>query len=453
MKQIILMLIATLLLPLAARAQQQKRPNIVLIISDDQRWDSIGASGNPHVITPNIDQLAREGTYFCQATISTPQCTPSRASLLTGVYPHTHGKYSNQDYRPEVKTGEGFKLPMLPAQLSANGYRTVLVGKWHLFNDPWNCGFTDVRVWLPGGSGPKKDPKLAQGESRDVKTIEGFSTEIFASSTIQFLKSEAAKEKPFFIWHADILTHAPLQPVPERISKLYGDKKTEDLLPPGFPKDIPTHNFRRYYECATHLDEQVGRIVETLKEQKLWENTIVTYLGDNGFMMGSRGIGAKGAAGKVVPYEESVRVPFVMRIPQGFKATSDAPVNSIDLPVTLVKQAGIAVPTEWPGRDLTRLLATGKDESVGEAFVEFADNKSEEFGKVAYRLVRTRSHKLIVWDDPARKPELYDLVRDPREETNLYDQPEAADVQNDLKARLAAWLTKTGDSEFAERHK
>jgi N-acetylglucosamine-6-sulfatase len=384
--------------------------------------------------------------YFRQATIATPQCTPSRASLLTGVFAHTHGKYSNQYWRPDVETTEGFKIPMLPTLLRDAGYRTLLVGKWHLFHDPWNCGVSDVRLWFPPGGGVKQDPRLARGNSRKTEVKEGFITELFANDTIAFLKSAEAKEKPFFLWHADTNPHVPLEPMPERISRQYGEKTDKDLLPPGFPTDIPTHNFRKYYECATHLDEQVGRILKALEDEKLAENTIVVYLGDNGFMMGSRGVGVKGAGGKVVPYEESIRVPMIVRMPGGWSGTSDLPVSSIDLPVTFLKLAGVEPPKGWPGRDLSVALRSGKDDAIADALVDFPDNQ----GKLnrAYRVVRTPKHKLIVWDDPKKVPELYDLASDPREMKNRYESSELAEVRKDLIARLRAWTKKTDDKLF-----
>jgi alpha-L-rhamnosidase len=421
-----------------------ERPNFIFVLSDDQRWDTLGIAGNSAVRTPHLDNLAKKGTWFRQATAHIPQCCPSRATLLTGLPPHQHGFYSNQNQHPDVAKAEGFKQT-LPEILGQHGYQTLLIGKWHLGQQPWNCGFSDVRQWLPGGSGAYKDLSLAQGNSRQLKPTQGFVNEIFAEDAISFLNSTQAKEKPFFIWLAPTEPHGPMAPNPERIEKLYAEAKEDELLPPGFLKSqaMKDESWVKYYQAVSHLDEQVGRIEETLQKQQLADNTVIVYLGDNGYMMGSRNW-----HGKVLPYEESVRVPLIIYAPkqQGHKGMSDACASSLDLPATFLSLAGISTPKEWTAsRNLTPILEGSDAKTFEHSICEWVDNKSQQFGPMAYRVVRTSSHKLIAWEHSKRKDELYDLVNDPHEQNNLIDDAKMQSIQKQLQTYLVSWMQQTQD--------
>lgn len=401
----LLFTLAVLVAP--ARAAQ---PNFVFIMSDDHRWDCIGAAGNPNVITPNLDQLAREGVYFVQGTMHIPQCSPGRAQLVTGLPPHQNGWFSNQYQRADVQSPNGFsKYPLLPALLSRSGYRTALVGKWHLRPEPWNCGFSEVRTWLPGGGGPYYELPLAHGNSRQLEKQQKYTQEIFASDAVDFLKSDRAKQ-PFFLWLAFTAPHGPYKPNPEHIQKLYAGKKEEELFPPGFKPGTHPNTWIHYYEAITFLDEQVGRVLSTLKEHGLDQNTVVVFLGDNGFMMGSRRWN-----GKVLPYEESIRVPLIIRAPgvAKIRGRTDALASSLDLPATFLRLAGLQPPPEWPGRDLTPVLQGERNPGIDYSISEFPDNQSEQFGQYAYRLIRTPQYKLILWELAGKPDELYDLNADP----------------------------------------
>jgi arylsulfatase A-like enzyme len=421
------------------------RPNFIVVLSDDHRWDALGAAGNPAVVTPVMDQMVREGVYFRQATTSVSQCHPVRASLLTGLPAHRHGVYSVQYQEP------GFaetlcERPTVASLLRDAGYRTVLVGKWHVPAAPWECGFEDVRTWLADGSAHYQDPELIHGHSHEEESVAGFTQEIFTENAIDFLRSEKARTDPFLLWVGFTAPHFPYEPNPERIETVYAGRKEEELLPPGFPRDAKANDWRHYNEAVSHLDEQLGRMLATLRETGLAGNTVVVLLGDNGYMMGERGVGGPGsrANGKQVPYESSLRVPFLITGPGLPEAlASDLPVSSLDLPPTLLSLAGLRAPDNWPGRDLTAALA-GKVE-IGEAFAEWSDEKSEAFGGLAYRAVRTPTHKLIVWKDPARGEELYDLVADPAELRNLIAEPAAQEVLRDLRSRLSAWMRRNED--------
>jgi arylsulfatase A-like enzyme len=433
-----------------------QRPNLVVVLSDDHRWDALGAAGNPAVITPVMDGMVRDGVYFRQATTSVSQCHPVRASLLTGLPAYRHGVYSAQFQAPEVAETL-CRRPTVASLLRDAGYHTAVIGKWHVPPPPWECGFDEARTWLPGGSADFHDPELSHGKHDEGEVVAGFTQEIFADDAVDFLRGHAgdtARSEPFLLWLGFTAPHFPYEPNPERIEALYAGRGEEELLPPGFPRDVQANDWRHYNEAVSHLDEQLGRVLAALRETGLAERTVVVLLGDNGYMMGERGIGGPGskANGKQVPYESSLRVPFILSgpgLPRGVPRAlaSDLPVSSLDLPPTLLSLAGLPVPDSWPGRDLTAALA-GKLE-VREAFSEWSDEESDKFGGLAFRAVRTPTHKLIIWKDPARGEELYDLAADPAEAHNLIAEPaagpETGEILRDLRSRLLAWMQRNGD--------
>ena len=430
----------------AARADAPPKPNIIFITSDDHRWDALGAAGNPAIHTPALDRLAAQGTYFRQATTHVSQCLPVRTTLLTGLAVHQHGAYSVQRQKPETTKPDAFQnLPTVPGLLRNAGYHTLLVGKWHLNAEPWLSGFSEIRSWLPVGGADYKDPELARGKSRELSKIKGYTQQIFADDAISFVRSPAAKEKPFLLWLAFTAPHVPVAPNSPESEKLYAGKSASELPPPGFPKDLPTGEWRHYYEAVSDLDRQVGRVMAALEEAGLTESTAIVFLGDNGCMMGQRGIGAKGPPGKIVPYEGSIRIPLIVSSPgeKSLAGPSDLPASSLDLPVTLVTLAGLQPPAAWYGRDLLGALRRDPKNGLEDAITVWADEENERW--TAYRLVRTKRHKLILWKFPVKSGELYDLAADPAEEKNLYDRPEAQEVRRDLEARLRAWMERTQD--------
>jgi uncharacterized sulfatase len=423
------------------------RPNIVFIISDDHRWDALGAAGNKAIHTPNLDRLAKQGTYFRQGTVFIPQCSPVRASLITGLPPHENGHYSNQSRRKDIVDPDGLRqYPTLPGLLKSAGYRTVLVGKWHLSAEPWNSGFSDIRIWLPGGSGKYRDnSQLARGNARESANIPGYVNEVFGKDAAAFISSDAAKEKPFLLWLALTAPHTPLTPNPEEIQKLYEGKSDKELWPPSLPKQAEPRRLKDYYEAVTMADRQVGHVLTALEKQELMANTIVVFMGDNGWLMGSRDLNRqKTYQGKVYPYDDSIRVPFLMHVPGKNMGTSDACVSSMDLPPTFLKAAGVSAPANWPGREMLALLS-GDAEGFDHAVCEFPDSKNSKFGDVNYRLIRTPTHKLIDWADPQRADEFYDLASDPEEKKNLIDAPDAQTKRQALRGKLVDWMKKTDD--------
>jgi N-acetylglucosamine-6-sulfatase len=438
----------------AQNSAKRSRPNIVFIISDDHRWDALGAAGNSRIKTPTLDKLAREGVYFKQATIHVSQCAPSRASLLTGLSPHKNGYYCNNFVRADMQWANRFSVPTLPELLEGAGYQTILAGKWHLATDPWLSGFSDIRTWLPEAGSDYKDARLATGNSRKKEQVKGFTNGVFANDAIEFLNSPASKEKPFLLWLAATIPHAPFQPNPSEFEEMYESHPAGQLIPPAFPKNTEVKlelegtrdgsaesSMSSYYSAISYLDDLVGQVLSALKKQGLAENTIVIFLGDNGYMAGSHGV-----RGKVVPWEESVRVPMIIYAPgiSKLKGSVNVPASSLDIPVTILSMAGVSCPENWSGRDLSAVLSGKKNHGIDYAISEWADTESQ-FRNYTHRLIRTSRYKLIRWDKADKPDELYDFVEDPQETTNIIHKPSMKATRDKMLAQLNAMI-KTDDS-------
>jgi arylsulfatase A-like enzyme len=423
-----------------------ERPSIVFIYADDLRFDMLRIAGNEQIHTPVLDGLARRGVYFTQATVHIPQCCPARAMLLSGLTPFQSGYTSIEIQAPGAGEPDSFeRFPTLPGLLREAGYHTVLTGKWHIKPDPWRSGFAEVRHWLPEGMVGYQDPPLSWGESRDISTVPGNITEIFTDDAVDFLRSEGAQENPFFLWLAHLAPHEPCGPTPERINALYEGVTSEDLVREGIelgnsPRWDPM--WRPYFQAVTHMDEQIGRVLDTLDSTGLAATTVVFFVSDSGIMMNRRGIGSK-----VVPYEDSIRIPLIVSAPWIEPRRSGAAVSDLDLPPTLLAIAGLEerIPSSWSGRNIARLITTGIDEGVDFAISLWDENVSRHWGHLENRTIRTPAQKLIVWSNTERDDEFYDLRSDPHEERNLVDSPEYAAARNAMRRQLMEWMGSAGD--------
>lgn len=440
----------------SAQASVSERPNLVFLISDDHRWDALGIAGNPKVRTPNLDRMAQEGQWYRNFTIQISTCSASRAALLTGLPPYRNGWYSNEWQRRDVVDPHGFdQYRTLPKELARAGYRTAFTGKWHLRPEPWLVGFETIRRWMIGGAGSYLDPRLAEGPSRETKVVKGFTQTIFADDAVDELKKRDRGEttQPLFLWVAFTAPHGPFRPNPEPFSGMYAGQTPRELAPATF-YDRPARTkkgaqtWNNYYEAISALDAEVGRILDTIRDSSLSTNTVVIFMGDNGFMMGRRGM-----HGKYVPYDDSLVVPMIAWGPESIVGTRGttvtAALNSLDLPPTFVRLAGGVPPPEWTGRDATPVLRDGRTHGFTYAVSSYPDHQSLIGHVEAYRVIRTPTHKLIEWHpDSGQGPELYDLIRDPAEERNLFGLAEAAEVQAQLKAQLDEYRRRTGDDSW-----
>ncbi len=436
-------------------ALSPEKPNIVFIISDDHRWDGLGIAGNENIKTPNLDKMARSGQWYRDFTIQIPTCSASRSAILTGLPPTSNGWYSNEFQRKDVIDAHGFdQYNLLPKQMIKAGYHTALTGKWHITPDPWLCGFESINHWMLGGAGSYLDPQLATGPSRKTSVVKGYTQTIFANDAIAELNKRASGEttQPLFLWTAFTAPHGPFGPNPKPFDGMYAGKKPEELAPTTFYDDPAKtkrgkQTWANYYESISALDHEVGRIMDTIQNSSLASNTLVIFMGDNGFMMGRRDM-----HGKYVPYEDSLLVPMIAWGPSiiGTSGTTvTASVNSLDLPPTFVHLAGGTPPADWTGKSFVKVMKDGQPHDFTYANSSYPDHDSLIDHVKAYRVIRTPEHKLILWHpDTARGPELYDLKKDPAENVNIFDTMEAPEAQSKLTKLITEYRTRTGDDQW-----
>lgn len=384
------------------------RPNILLIVLDDQRWDAMGCYGNRSIRTPNFDRLAREGARFDAFYAASPVCSASRAALLTGLTPHQNGILDNGGAGGET-TLEG-DVTTLADLLAAAGYHTGFVGKAH-FGDPAKLGFLDV----PTG-----------GEQPERRSL----TEIHADLAIEFM--ERAPSKPWFLWFAPLSPHTPWTKDPAHPYELGAIEP-----PPGWPAGQPLSRERwdEYYSVISHLDEQVGRMLAALERLGASANTFVFAMSDNGYMMKSHGL-----HGKSVWFEESARVCALARGP-GVRPESRlaTPVMSTDFFATALELAGAPRPPALECVSFLPALA-GAPPLRDYAYAECYRPGTKEGGH--WQMIVAPPWKYVMH---VERPEeyLYDLASDPHEQTSLTGRSEAAAILTEMRAKHAAWLAAT----------
>ena len=445
--------------PAAAAADGDKsRPNLVVIVTDDQaRW-ALGCYGNTECRTPNMDRIARDGAVFRNAFVVTPVCSPSRASFFTGRYGTELG-ITDWINGHEADTGVGLPAdcPTWPRVLQQNGYVTALVGKWHLGEKPHahptRQGFSHFFGFLNGGQQPM-DPTLEQDGKQ--KQFTGPIPDILTDDAIRFV--EQNKDKPFAVCLFFREPHQAYVPVPEADSAPF--EKLDPTVPPSkvIDTDWLKDRHKKYYGAVHAADRNIGRVLDKLDELKLSENTVVLFTSDHGYNIGHHGVYTKGnasfVAGKGVHgpkrpnmFENSIRVPLLVRWPGVVKpgAQIDDNVSNIDTFATILGMTGIAMPADVKQRgvDFSPLL---RGETMPPRDV-FAQYDLHNGGFACMRMVRSAdgAHKLVRHYLANGLNELYDLKNDPHERKNLYNSREARDVRDALQEKLTAWQKSIDD--------
>jgi arylsulfatase A-like enzyme len=470
-----------LLISCSAVAVSAQPLNVVFILSDDHRYDYMGFMERvPWLETPHMDRMAREGAHIRNAFVTTSLSSPSRASILTGMYSHTHQVVDNSAPLPPG-------LTFFPQYLQAAGYQTAFFGKWHMGNDSGapQPGFNHWEGFR--GQGEYYNPRINTNGQWVEYTDSAYVTDLLTEHALDFIRQQQAAEKPFFVYLSHKGVHDNFAAA-KRHKGCYADK--EIVLPPSFHtptyglKELPSIDpqtgkaaagqayygenmlpdwvkrqreswhgvdysyhgrpwdvqVRNYCETLRSVDESIGAVLDYLKEAGLERNTLVIYMGDNGFAWGEHGL-----IDKRQFYEESVRVPMLVYAPalfEGGKVVENL-VQNVDIAPTILDYAGVAKAPQMVGYSFLPLLKGEETSWRDHIFYEYY--WEHEFPQTpTMHGVRTDRYKYIryhgVWDTN----EFYDLLEDPAETRNLIAAPEHQELIRQLNHSLYDWMEETG---------
>ncbi|MCX5661186.1 MAG: sulfatase [Planctomycetota bacterium] len=434
------------------------RPNLLFVFADQMRGMDMGCAGNPDMITPVMDRLAREGVMCRRAYATVPVCGPARACLLTGTYNTTNGVMFN-----DVPLAPG--RPTLGTLAKANGYRAGYVGKWHLDGNPRDkftppgprrLGFDDF--WAVHNCIHRYDKAFYYRDQPTMIREDRYQPEAHTDLALEFIDRCAKEREPFCLVVSWEPPHNPYEEVPAQYQAMYDASKLR--LRPNvkpIPKEVldPLWSFPQtiadYCGLITSLDDQLGRLMAKLEETGQLDDTIVVFTSDHGDMMWSQGL-----LYKCVPYEESVNVPLLVRWPKGLPRgrTCDTLVGTVDLLPTLAGMLGWEIPSGAgaggagvEGLDLsTALRGEPGTTDPASAFLAFYTPYvfREDMPTPEWRGLRTARHTYAATVD-RRAWMLFDNVADPYQMRNLANDPAAASVRRSLAAELERWLTRLGD--------
>ena len=461
-------LVLNLLLPVLGSAAAQ-RPNILFIMSDDHAAHALSCYGSRINITPNLDSIASNGVRFANCFVNNSICTPSRAAILTGKYSHKNGVTVFNRF-------DGAQ-PHLAKYLQKAGYETAVVGKWHLFSDPTGFDYWNV---LPG-QGRYHNPVMI--EMGKTNTLQGYATDIITDLSIDFLRRRDPA-RPFFLctqhkaphreWapnskHATLYDDRDIpQPVTfndsyagrsraaaEATMRIERDFKRSDLKqepPAGLSGEaLKNWNYQRYIKdylrCVASIDDNVGRLLAFLKTSGLETNTLVVYTSDQGFFLGDHGW-----YDKRFMYEESLRMPLLMKFPEVIKpaTVNTQMVLNVDFAPTFLELAGLDIPSDMQGRSFASMLRGETPRNWRNSMYYRYYHYPADHRVQPHYGVRTHRHKLIHFNK-LDEWELYDLDADPYETNNVYSDSAQAKVVSHLKLEMARLKVELDDrDQFAE---
>jgi arylsulfatase A-like enzyme len=415
----------------ALAALPPRQPNLLFILTDSWRGQALPPAGDPNLSAPNLAQLAREGAYCSRAYTSYPVCCPSRAAMLTGKFPHAAGVTRNHSLLP-------LGQETISAVLKRAGYRTGYIGKWHL-DGAENPGFVPRErrrgfdYWAAFNVDHRHyDSVYFRDEPVPIRGG-GFEPDYQTGLAIDFLRQTS--RQPFYLYLSVVAPHAPLTPPVRHATYNPAHLRLRDNVPKS-AEQTARQNLAGYYGLCSAVDENVGRLLRELDDRGLAGDTIVVFTSDHGHMLGSQGLDEIDR-----PYEESSRIPLLLRYPRRIRAgtTIDTLISNVDYAPTLLSLCGVAAPKEMQGVNLASLLTRRRGSSPESIYAEGGFGQSHE-----WRMIVRGSYKLVV-DSALRPTHLYNLSRDPYEQENLVANSSQRRNRDDLKAVLRRWAARTGD--------
>jgi N-acetylglucosamine-6-sulfatase len=438
-----------------------KPRNVVFILSDDHRYDAMSFMGHQFAKTPHMDAMAGSGAHLKNAFVTTSLCSPSRASILTGLYTFRHRVIDNQRLVPE---GTIF----FSQYLQQAGYTTGFIGKWHMgaANDDPRPGFD---YWLSfKGQGRYYPPNEKYTINENGKRIpqDGYITTLLTRRAIEFLERQTDREKPFCLYLSHKAVHGPFTPEPKykdsladipfelpSSSKLLTDNLRNrprwllDQRNSWHGMDFPLHSgssveslYKSYCEALRSVDDSIGAVMTQLKKMGIYEDTLVIYMGDNGYMFGEHGL-----IDKRVAYETSIRVPMLMQCPaivQGGTVVDEVVAN-IDIAPTIMEAMGLNKPPHMDGESFLS-LAQGKEIPWRDYFLYVYYWEQNYPQTPTHFSLRGDQYKYTtyygVWDTD----ELFDIQADPQEQNNLIHDPKFAKQKTEMQNRLYSMMDELG---------
>lgn len=447
-----------------------QRPNFLVVVLDDVRFDDFGFAGHPFVRTPNFDRVASEGMRFANAFASIPLCSPNRACILTGQYAHSHRVIDNSDAGLR-----SHQLVTFPMALHRAGYETAFVGKWHMgLDDTPRPGFDE---WLSfRGQGHYFDPEV--NDNGKLRKLAGYATDLFSRRTAEFIRRR--RERPFLAYLSHKAVHPNLfqdadgsirhvpddggftpprrlrllydqEPVPRRPNAFsFGngkpalERRIEGVPALGPGTGTPDEVVRNRLRILTAADLAFADVLRAVEETGQTDNTVIILTSDHGYFYGEHGLNEE----RRLAYEESIRVPLAIRWPTRVAPGSEASgfALSVDIAPTVLELAGAAPIAEMHGRSLLPLLeGCMPPDWRRSALIEyFSDAVWPRIVNMGYQAVRTPRWKYIRYTELVGMDELYDLETDPYEMRNLIDKPGLDEIRAEVRAELELLLRASG---------